>query len=128
MEKLKAVIYIRVSDQSQIENNSLGTQLKACQNFAEGANLQIVKTFREEGFSAKHIHTRPQMRELLKFCTTKKNNIFRIIVYKMDRWTRNTEEGLATMTLLSKYGVAVVPATEIAEQTPMGNAMRTILM
>ncbi len=128
MEKLRAVIYIRVSDQSQIENNSLGTQLKACQNFAEASNMTIVKTFREEGFSAKHIHTRPQMRELLNFCTNKKNNISRIIVYKMDRWTRSVEEGLVTMTVLAKYGVAVIPATEIADQSSMGKTMRTILM
>lgn len=128
MEKPRAVIYIRVSDPSQIENNSLETQLKACENFARINNLDVVQVFREEGFSAKHIHTRPAMRQLLQYCTTKRNNVARIIVYKMDRWTRNTEEGLVTITLLAKYGVAVVPATEIAEQSPMGKAMRTILM
>src|SRR6266404_3653464 len=120
MERLRAVIYIRVSDQSQVENNSLGTQLKACQSFAGASNMEVVEIFREEGFSAKHIHTRPEMRRMLKFCTSKKNNVARIIVYKMDRWTRNVEEGLVTMTLLAKYGVAVVPATEIADQSPMG--------
>lgn len=128
MERLRAVIYIRVSDPSQIENNSLGTQLKACKSFAEASNLEVVEVFREEGFSAKHIHTRPEMRRMLKFCTSKKNNISRIIVYKMDRWTRNVEEGLAAMTVLAKFGVAVIPATETAEQSPMGKAMRTILM
>lgn len=128
MEKLKAVIYIRVSDESQIKNNSLETQLKICQGYAETNNLEVVEIFREEGFSAKHIHTRPEMRRLLAFCTTKKNKIARVVVYKMDRWTRNVEEGLMTNTLLAKYGVAVIPATEIADQTQMGKAMRTIFM
>ena len=128
MQKLKAVIYIRVSDPSQIENNSLETQLKSCRAFAVANELEVVQVFREEGFSAKHIQTRPEMRKLLQFCTTKKNNIARIIVYKMDRWTRNVEEGLVTMTLLAKYGTAVVPATEIAEQTAIGKTMRIVLM
>lgn len=128
MENLKAVIYIRVSDESQIKNNSLETQLKSCQNFADTHKLDVVEVFREEGVSAKHIHTRPEMRRLLQVCTVKKNGISRVIVYKMDRWTRNVEEGLAAMSLLAKTGVQVVPATEIAEQNSMGKAMRTILM
>ncbi|MGI5841266.1 MAG: recombinase family protein [Patescibacteria group bacterium] len=128
MEKLRAVIYIRVSDESQIKNNSLETQLKACHNYADLNSLEVVKVFREEGVSAKHIHTRPEMRSLLQFCTLKKNCISQVIVYKMDRWTRNVEEGLAAISLLSRSGVAVSPATEVADQGSMGKAMRTILM
>ncbi len=128
MEKLKAVIYIRVSDQSQVDNNSLETQLKACRVYADNNNYEVVEVFREEGVSAKHIQTRPEMRRLLAFCTTKKNNIGAIIVYKMDRWSRNTEEGLAAISILAKYGVNLLPATEITEQNPIGKAIRTILM
>ena len=128
MDKQRAVIYIRVSDPSQVENNSLETQLKSCQNFADNNKYTVVKTFREEGFSAKHIHNRPEMKRLLEFCTLKKNNISAVIVYKMDRWTRNVEEGLVSISLLAKYGTVVIPATEIAEQTPIGKAIRTILM
>ena len=61
MEKLKAVIYLRVSDESQIKNNSLETQLISCRLFADANNLEVVKVFREEGVSAKHVHTRPEM-------------------------------------------------------------------
>ncbi len=128
IQKLRAVIYIRVSDQSQIDNNSLETQLKACNTFAESNSYEVVKVFREEGVSAKHTHNRPQMRELLEFCTLKKNRVSGVIVYKMDRWSRNVEEGLLAESLLAKYGVAILPATEITEQNPIGRAVRTILM
>lgn len=128
MEKIKAVIYIRVSDESQIKNNSLETQLKACQSFAEANGFEVVEVFRDEGVSAKHIQTRPEMRRLLQFCTLKKNNISRVVVYKMDRWTRNTEEGLVAISFLAKYGVNVIPATEVADLNPMGKAIRTMLM
>lgn len=128
MQKPKAVIYIRVSDESQVKNNSLETQLKACENYAALNGLEVVRVFREEGFSAKHVHNRPEMRALLSYCCLKKNNISQVIVYKMDRWTRNIEEGLSSISLLSRYDVLLTFATEVAEQTPMGRAIRTILM
>lgn len=128
MGSLKAVIYIRVSDESQILNNSLDTQLKTCRDYAESNGYEVVKVFREEGVSAKHVQTRPAMRDLLACCTLKKNQISAVIIYKMDRWSRNTSEGLIAINLLAKYGCNIVPATEIADQSPMGKAMRTILM
>jgi len=128
MENLRAVIYIRVSDQSQIDNNSLETQLKTCKIYAQNNNYEVVQIFREEGMSAKHMQTRPEMRNLIEYCTIKKNKISAVILYKMDRWSRNVEEGLLVESLLAKYGVAVIPATEITEQNPIGKAVRTILM
>lgn len=128
MEKLKAVIYLRVSDESQIKNNSLETQLKSCKIYAEANNLDVVRVFREEGVSAKHVQNRPEMLALLKFSIDKKNKINSVIIYKMDRWTRNVEEGLLAISLLAKHGVNIAPATEVAEQNSMGKAMRTILM
>lgn len=128
MEKLRAVIYIRVSDPSQIENNSLETQLKACKVYAEAHAYEIVAVFREEGVSAKHIQTRPEMRRLFEFCTLKKNNISAVFVYKMDRWSRNVEEGLFAQSFLANHKVTVLPVAETTEQSPMANAMRTFLM
>jgi len=48
MEK-RAVIYIRVSDPSQIENHSLETQDKICREYAKTKGYEVVKLFREEG-------------------------------------------------------------------------------
>ena len=128
MEKPRSVIYIRVSDPSQIENNSLETQLKACQSYAERNGLQVVEIFSEEGVSAKTVHNRPEMRRLLKFCTDKKNKISKVIIYKMDRFSRSTEDALVAISLLAKQGAFVVSATESTEENPMGRAMRTILI
>lgn len=128
MEKPRAVIYIRVSDPSQIENNSLETQLKACNGYAERNGWQVIDVFSEEGVSAKTVHNRPEMRRLLAYCTNKKNNISKVIVYKMDRFARNTEDGLVAISLLARHRAFLVSATEATEETPMGRAMRTILM
>lgn len=128
MEKPRAVIYIRVSDPSQIENNSLETQLKSCRNYIERNGWQEVELFNEEGVSAKAVHNRPEMRRLLTYCTNKKNKISQVVVYKMDRFARNTEDGLVAISLLAKHGAFLVSATEATEETPIGRAIRTILM
>lgn len=127
MEKL-GVIYLRVSDPSQIDNNSLNVQEKICRDIFKKRNIKTALVLRDEGHSAKHINTRPAMRELLAYCTNKKNNISYVIVYKIDRWSRNTEEGLAAQTLLSKYGIEFLSATENIEKTPTGNLLKTILL
>jgi site-specific DNA recombinase len=124
----KAVIYIRVSDPSQIENNSLGTQEISCRQFAKVKGFEVVKVFREEGRSAKHVNTRPVLMEIFSLCCRKSSGISAIIVYKLDRFSRNLEEGLAAMSLLAKYNVEVMSVIEDIEPSPMGTAMRSIMM
>ena len=127
--KPRAIIYIRVSDPSQIENNSLETQEKECRRYATNKEYDVVDPiFRDEGISAKNFEKRPGVSELLKFATLKKNNIQKVIVYKMDRWTRNVEEGLMAISLLAKCGISLESATEVTDETSVGKAIRTILM
>lgn len=127
MEK-RAVVYTRVSDPSQVDNNSLATQEEICKKVGESQGYTVVKVFSEEGFSAKTVYKRPILRELMTFVCKKSNNIDAVIVYKFDRFSRNTEEGLATISLLAKYQVSVISAMEKTDNSPMGTAMRTIMM
>lgn len=127
MEK-RAVLYIRVSDPSQIENNSLETQEKLCRLHAQSQGYAApFEIFREEGKSAKTVEGRPELKRLLNFVTKKPNNISAIIVYKFDRFSRNTEEALATISYLSKFGISVLSVTEPVDDNPMGKAMRNIM-
>ena len=129
MIKPRAVIYIRVSDPTQVENNSLETQEKACRRYCEAKGYEVVEPiFRDEGISAKNFQKREGVKKLLLFCTLKRNNIQKVIVYKMDRWTRNVEEGLAAISLLAKYCVFLESVTEETSETAIGKAMRTIMM
>jgi DNA invertase Pin-like site-specific DNA recombinase len=127
MEK-RAVIYTRVSDPSQIENNSLETQEISCKKSAESQGYTIVKIFREEGVSAKHVQTRPQLKELLSFCSKKSNRISVVYVYKFDRFSRNMEEGLAAISVLAKYDISVLSIMEKTDDSAMGRAMRNIML
>ena len=69
----KAIIYTRVSTDEQVTNFSLGFQEKKCREYANKEGWRVVKVFREEGASAKTIAGRPVLRELVKYCKTKKN-------------------------------------------------------
>lgn len=81
MKKPKAVIYIRVSDESQLENNSFETQEKSCRKFIESNGYEVVEpVFREEAVSAKHTNTRPELMRLLNFCCDRKNEINFVVV------------------------------------------------
>ena len=127
--KPRAVIYIRVSDPSQLENNSFETQEKSCIKFIESNGFEYVEPiFKEEAVSGKHTNTRPALMQLLNFCCDKKNNINAVIVYRIDRWTRNVEEGLAAESLLSRKGIELLSATEGIENNPTGKFVKTVLM
>lgn len=122
----RAVVYIRVSDPSQITNNSLETQEKACFATAKRLDADIVEVYREEGLSAKDFTNRPELRKLLSFCSLKKNEVDYVIVYKLDRWSRDTEKGLQLLNYLAKYGVQLVSVLEPHRDDPFGRAMRTM--
>ncbi len=124
----KAVTYTRVSTQEQVEGYSLEFQEKFCKDLAEKQGLKITRVFREKGASAKTVSGRPVLRSLLEFCKNKENNISNVLVYKYDRWSRNTADGLTIMAILAKQGIEVISATEPAENNAMGKAIRSMLL
>ena len=124
----RAVIYTRVSDPAQVDNNSLDIQEKKCKEAAQAKGYNVIRVFREEGKSAKHTHTRPKLRELFNFCLQKTNKISAVFVYKSDRFSRNVEEGLIAISRLAKNAVEVISVVEGYENSPMGRAMRIMVM
>lgn len=127
-EMLKAIIYTRVSTEEQTTNYSLDFQEETCKRYAQQNDLKVVKVFREEGVSAKTINGRPTLLKLIKYCQNKKNKISRVLVYKYDRWSRDTQQGLAIIALLAKHGVDVYSATEPFQNNAMGKAMRGMML
>lgn len=125
----RVIIYIRVSDPSQIDNNSLETQEKQCRDFAKHKGYEVIKVFVEPGRSAgKQIEKRIALREALTFCTKKQNRISFFLVYNFKRFSRNADEGVPIISLLAKHGIEVISATEVSEMNPIGRAIRTIFI
>ena len=123
----RAVLYCRVSTKEQVEEgNSLVTQEKNCREYAQKYGYEVVETFIEQGESAKTAD-RTELKKLMSFCATKKNQIGTVIAYKIDRISRNTDDYSQIRILLKKYGVEIKSTSEHFENTPAGRFMENII-
>ena len=121
-----AVIYTRVSSKEQVAGTSLDTQMAECTRFAERSGYSVVATFTDAGLSAKTADNRPDLQKALQFCLRKK--VKALIVWKVDRLSRNTGDGIAIREMLKRGGCEVVSATEGFTADPLGDAMSSILL
>ncbi len=123
----RAVIYLRVSTEEQVDNFSLATQEDICRKEAAKRGYEIVDIFREEGRSAKTIVGRPVLISLLEYCRKNKNAINAVFVYRLDRVSRQTSDYLAIRKKLLEKDVTIISATEPTGDSPTEKLVETIL-
>ena len=126
-EKSCAVIYIRVSSEEQVENYSLSTQEDICIKEAARRKLDIIQIFREEGKSAKTIQGRPALIQMLEYCRKHKKEVAAVIVYRLDRISRQTADYLIIRKKLAESIVNLVSATEPTGNSPTEKFVETML-
>ena len=125
-EKLKCIIYTRVSSNAQVDGTSLDTQEETCRRYAKREGWEVVKVFREEGVSAKMMQ-REEFMAALEYLRKQKGKIAYFVMYKVDRISRNTEDQLPIMGALRQAGVILKSATENIDETASGVLMRNLL-
>lgn len=123
---MKAVIYCRVSSGAQVKGTSLKTQEEICRDWCSRDNCDVIKVFVEEGESAK-TWDRPQLNALLDFVSRKINAVDYLVVYRLDRFSRDVSGHFAIKALLKKYGVRLISVTEPIDETPTGEFQETVL-
>lgn len=123
----KAVIYLRVSTEEQVDNYSLDTQEEICRKEAIRRGYNIVEVFREEGRSAKTILGRPVLIKLLEYCRKNKGAVHAMFVYRLDRVSRQTADYLAIRKKLAESEVIVISATEPTGNSPTEKLVETML-
>ena len=103
---MKATAYIRVSSAEQVDGHSLEAQERAIGEYCRSRGWELVTVYREEGKSAHtdSIHKRPVLRQLLDDCS--KGQIDFVVVHTMDRWARNMQVAMASMSILGRAGVS----------------------
>lgn len=126
-EVTKGVIYLRVSTEEQVDNFSLDTQEDICQKEAQRRGIEVVKIFREEGRSAKTITGRPVLIELLEYCRKNKKTINSVMVYRLDRMSRQTSDYLAIRKKLAECNISLLSATEPTGNSPTEKLVETML-
>ena len=117
---MRAVAYIRVSSQEQVEGHSLDAQDRLFRELCKSRGWDSVSVYREEGKSA-HVdsfHRRTKFWHLLDDARTRAFDVE--MVHTLDRWARNLQVMLETISLPAKYNVGWVSITEnIDWSTPM---------
>ena len=123
MSAKNAVIYARYSCDKQTEQSIEG-QLRVINEFAEREGYTIVGQYIDRAKSAKTAN-RP---EFLRMIEDSAKHLFQyVIVYKLDRFSRNRYDSAFYKQKLKKNGVQVVSATEMLSDNPESIITEAIL-
>lgn len=128
LERKKVFGYRRVSTEEQVEGASLYNQERAIHAYAEANNLEVVRVYSDEGYSAKTAK-RPQLQEMLEAIRAKDNEIQGVVVYNISRISRNIESYYREIgVFLSVKGVELHSTQEMIDNTPQGKLMKTMFL
>jgi DNA invertase Pin-like site-specific DNA recombinase len=120
----KCIVYCRVSTKEQSEKGySLEAQRKECIKFTLNNDFEVDKIFIERGESAKS-QNRTQLAKMLKYSALNKKKISALIIYKLDRLTRNLADLKDLEKIFTKLDIRILSATETNEQSPVGYFLR----
>ena len=128
-QRLRAVIYLRVSTKDQAERGggegySLPAQREACVRQAGLLNADVIDEFVDAGESAK-TSARPELQRLLEFMKTERVQF--VIVHKVDRLARNRADDVQINLAIRASGATLVSCTENIDDTPSGSLVHGIM-
>ncbi len=118
-----AVIYARYSSDSQTEQSIEG-QLRVCEEYAQRNNIIILNTYIDRAMTGTN-DNRPDFQKMLKDSGKKEWNY--VLVYKLDRFSRNKYETTIHKHTLALNGVKVLSAMENIPDSPEGIILESLL-
>lgn len=127
-EKLRAIIYARVSTEEQAKHNfSLENQVEVCTRWVNDRGYELATApFIDAGQSAKTMN-RPALQKLLEYCRKHKDRVDAVVIYKIDRVARNLVDHTAIKLILSQNGISLYSATEAIDNTTTGKLVENIM-
>ena len=122
---MRGIIYCRVSSHDQVQGTSLENQRIACEQYATSHGIDVEQIFIEKGESATAAN-RTELVRAMNYCRDEKD-IGAFIVWKVDRFARNTTDHFGVKATLFKYGTTLHSVTEPITDDPQGKLMETML-
>lgn len=119
----KAVIYARYSSDNQREESIEG-QLRECMAFAERKGYTVIKSYADRAISGKRADNRPEFQQMIS--DSARGEFDTVIVWKIDRFSRDKYDSVIYKSKLNKNGVSVISATEPIDSSPEGKLMESI--
>jgi site-specific DNA recombinase len=102
--KNRAVVYVRVSSEKQVEGYSLQTQIEGCEKYAQANNLTIVERIEDPGQSGATLN-RPGLSRVRKLAAN--GQVDAVLIYARDRLARELLQDLAVCHELRSAGVTI---------------------
>jgi len=118
-----AVIYARFSSHSQNEQSIEG-QLKACYDFANRQGYNIIMEYIDRAQSGTS-DNRPEFQRMIEDSSHRRFEV--ILVYQLDRFSRDRYDSAINKRKLKKNGVRVVSARENISDDASGVLMEAVL-
>lgn len=116
---MRAVLYVRVSTKDQVQNLSLPTQKKACEEYCQRNGYQVDRIFVEEGESAKTAD-RTELKNLLAYCRVNKGHVDAVVVYAVNRFARERYSHVILRSQLATLGITLRSVTEPIDDSSTG--------
>lgn len=117
---MKAAIYCRVStDNQESEGTSLQTQLETCLKYCQDKGYIMAHRF-SEAYSGLTLE-RPKLNELRELVRNEQIDV--VVVYCLDRLSRNATHGVILRDELDKHQVILESVTEDIDKTLLGEAI-----
>ena len=120
---MKGVIYARYSSDNQREESIEG-QIRENTAYAEKNGITIVGHYIDRALSAK-TDNRPEFQRMIR--DSAKKNFDVVIVWKLDRFSRNRYDSAKYKAMLKKNNVRVVSATESISEGAEGIILESVL-
>ncbi|WP_353285267.1 recombinase family protein [Wolbachia endosymbiont (group A) of Beris morrisii] len=129
LKEVRCAIYTRKSNEDGLEQkfNSLDAQRVACEKYIKSKEgwVALAKKYDDGGYSGKNLE-RPAIKEL--FEDVKKGEVDCVVVYTLDRLSRETKDSIEVTSFFRRHRVNFVAVTQIFDNnTPMGKFVQTVL-
>ena len=118
-----AVIYARYSCDAQTEQSIEG-QLRVCEDYAKNNDILILDTYIDRAMTGTN-DMRPDFQRMIRDSAKKQWTY--VLVYKLDRFSRNKYEATVHKNTLKNNGVKVVSAMENIPDSPEGIILESLL-
>ncbi len=120
---MKSVIYARYSSDNQREESIEG-QIRECTEYAERNNITLLGSYIDRALSARTAD-RPEFQRMIR--DSEKGLFDTVLVWKLDRFSRDRYDSAHYKHILKKNGVKVISAKENISDGPEGIIMESML-
>ena len=110
----------------QVDGYSLEAQKNCLKRFAEREEMTVVDAYEDAGKSGKSIEGRPAFKRMLSDIENGKNVDY-VLVYKLDRFSRNKYEMAIHRKILKENNIKLVSVKENIPDTPEGIILESVL-